>query len=339
MSRIPAENSPLVVQNTPGYNSWSFVQALGNTLVCAYSRGKEHRIEERCRGVYARTSTDGGMTWTTETLVVNTPEFGECATGTGLDADGSLLLWVRCTGEASRHDLYRSGDGIKFTRIASLHLDPVPMQIMNIFSVPGVGLMTFWFAGKYRDLAENSWGTLTSRDNGMSWQQQVVESGLPKGAWPTEQSGVYLSHGRILAIARVEKNAGTVEPCQFQLESSDYGVTWQKMQTNIGDVRESTPSLIWNAESGLLSNYYYQRNQGWLKRRVAALDTVWGKPRQWPLPEMVAAASTNDYHAGNVDAIAWDGKHFCTFYSGNETQTDVLLVAASAPTECRSAGA
>ncbi len=329
MSRIPAEKSPFVVQQAPGYNSWSFVQALGKKLVCAYSRGKEHSIEERCRGVYARASADGGMTWTPEIPVVNTPEFGESATGKGLDEDGSMLLWVRCIGEASQHDLYRSFDGVRFKRIASLRLHPMPMQITDVFSVPGVGLMSFWFAGKYRDLPENSWGTLTSQDNGISWQQNVVESGLPKGDWPTEQSGVYLGNGRIIAIARVEKVSGAMKQSQFQLESCDYGVTWQKMQTNIGDVLESTPSLIWDAESGLLSNYYYQRSKGWLKCRVAALDTVWGNPLQWPLPEIVAAGSRNDYHAGNVNATALGEKHFCTFYSGNEKQTDVLLVPAN----------
>ena len=100
------------------------------------------------------------------------------------------------------------------------------------------------------------------------------------------------------------------------------------MQTNIGDVRESTPSLVWDAESGLLSNYYYQRSKGLLKCRTVALDTVWNNPLQWPLPEIVVAGSTNDYHAGNVNATVLDGMHFCTFYSGNETQTDILLVPA-----------
>ena len=143
MSMIPAEKLPLVVQDTPGYNSWSFVQALGNTLVCAYSRGAEHRIEERCRGVYARTSTDGGMTWTPETLVVNTPEFGESATGKGLDEDGAMLLWVRCIVESNLYYLYRSADGVSFNRIASLRADNMPMQITDVLSVPGVGLMSF----------------------------------------------------------------------------------------------------------------------------------------------------------------------------------------------------
>ncbi len=333
MSSIPELAPPLVVQNAPGYNSWPFVQGLGsNKLVCAYSRGEKHSIAERCRGVYARTSLDNGQSWTAETTVVNTPEAGESAIGKGLDEDGAMLLWVRCVGDAWRHNLYRSADGVNFSKIASLQPEPMPMQITDVFSVPGVGLMCFWFAGRYREEPENSWGTLTSIDNGLTWKQKVVEAGLPKSDWPTEQAGVYLGDGRILAITRIEKTSDPAKQgCQFQLESSDGGESWKKMRTNIGDVRESTPSLLWDAESGLLSNYYYQRSAGVLKRRVAPLSAVWGNPLAWPSPEIVAVGSADDYHAGNVNAFARGGTHFCTFYSGNETQTEIVIVPVTAP--------
>ncbi len=254
LSCIPELKPPLVVQNAPGYNSWPFVEAMGLRLVCVYSRGKRHSIEERCRGVYARTSINGGLNWSPETLVVNTVEFGESVTGKGLDADGSMLLWVRCIGHACHHDLYRSVDGMSFYRITSLQPNPMPMQITDIFRVPGVGLMSFWFSGQYRDLPENSWGTFTSKDHGITWKQNIVEAGLLKRDWPTEPSGVYLGNGRIIAIARVETVANVRGLCQFQLKSSDFGVTWEKMRTNIGDVHESTPSLVRDAECGLLSN-------------------------------------------------------------------------------------
>ena len=44
------------VQDVPGYNSWPMVQAVGDRLVCAYSRGSAHTINEGKRGVFARTS-------------------------------------------------------------------------------------------------------------------------------------------------------------------------------------------------------------------------------------------------------------------------------------------
>lgn len=57
---------PHVVQDVSGYNSWPMIQAIGEKLVCVYSRGTGHTIGEDSRAVYARTSTDKGKTWTPE---------------------------------------------------------------------------------------------------------------------------------------------------------------------------------------------------------------------------------------------------------------------------------
>lgn len=48
------------VQAAPGYNSWPMIQSLDSGLVCVYSKGDAHLIDEPCRGVYARCSADGG---------------------------------------------------------------------------------------------------------------------------------------------------------------------------------------------------------------------------------------------------------------------------------------
>lgn len=316
----------LIVQDASGYNSWSFVQPIGKTLVCAYSRGDAHSISETCRGVYARRSLDGGLNWQAETTVVNTATHGESAIGKGLDLEGAMLLWVRCVGSPWRHDLYRSADGSSFERIATLQPNPMPMQITDVFHTGDGMLMSLWFAGNYRSVAEHSWGTLTSRDNGHTWSQRTVEQGLSKEEWPTEPSCVPLGDGRIIAIARMENCGVEVNSSQFQLESDDNGRTWRKSRTRIDDVCESTPSLVWDARSGLLSNYYYQRGAGVLKRRTVALSRIWNHPETWPAPEIVCHASANAHHAGNVNACAFGDCHVCTFYSGDEHQTDVLLV-------------
>ena len=103
----------VVVQSAAnGYNSWPIVQAIGTKIVCAYSRGTAHDISQGVRGVYARTSTDGGATWGDEVTVANDASCGEVAIGKGLDANGAMLLWVRCWGGANpHHDLYRTTDG------------------------------------------------------------------------------------------------------------------------------------------------------------------------------------------------------------------------------------
>ncbi len=141
---------PHVIQEASGYNSWPMIQAIGEKLVCVYSRGTSHTIGEDARAVYARTSTDNGKTWTKETVVVNTPRYGEVAVGKGLDSTGAMLLWVRRIGKDWNHDLYRTTDGVTFVLVATPKLAVAPVQITDIVSVPTVGLMALWFAGATR---------------------------------------------------------------------------------------------------------------------------------------------------------------------------------------------
>ncbi len=327
--KVPARD--VVVQAGSGYNSWPMIQAMKGKLICAYTRGTAHDIGETCRGVYARTSSDGGKTWESEVEISNDPHYGEVTIGKGLDEEGAALFWVRCVGPVWHHDLYRTADGKTFTRIATPELDPVPMQITDIFHVPGTGLTALWFAGNYHDDALNAWGTLVSADNGKTWKQTVVERGIPKAEWPTEPSAVWRGDGRIFVIARTECVEPTTRAAQFQLESSDSGKTWTRARTNIGDVSISTPSLIADPATGLVSNYYYQRGRGVLKRRVVRLDEIPGHPLDWPDPEAVALGSTDYLEAGNVNATVLNGTHYLAYYSGRSPDTVIVVSAADAP--------
>jgi hypothetical protein len=325
---------PQVVQNVNGYNSWPMIQAIGNKLVCVYSRGTGHTISEDARKVYTRTSIDNGETWTQETVVADTPGYGEVATGKGLDSNDAMLLWIRRIGKEWNHDLYRSSDGVSFTRIATPKLDPIPVQITDVFTVPTVGLMALWFAGDYNaDGKNHSWGTMTSSDNGITWKQNVIESELTKAQWPTEPSGVYLGNGRILAVARTELSDTTTARSQFQMVSSDFGKTWKRTKTNIGDVFASTPSLILDAETGLLCNYYYHRGRGVLRRRVVQPDIIFDNPLSWPDSEAVTKGSEVTFDAGNVNATAIKDTHYLAFYSGKMPDTAILVSVIPAPTE------
>lgn len=318
---LPALAQPHLVQDAAGYNSWPMLQAIGDKLVCVYGRGEGHTISSEDRAVYARTSTDGGKTWTPETVVADAPGYGEVAVGKGLDSTGAMLLWVRRIGKGEwRHDLYRSTDGVTFTPVASPDLAVRPMQITDVFAVPRVGLMALWFGGDYSDKPTQSWGTLTSRDDGKSWMQTPIETGLLKADWPTEPAAVYLGDGKILAIARTETG-----PAQFQIVSRDYGATWSRTRTNISDVTASTPTLILDTQTGLLSNYYYERGRGLLRRRVVDPNVVFDQPLNWPGSEAIAIGSQVTFDAGNANATFIGDRHFVSFYSGKAPDTSVFV--------------
>jgi hypothetical protein len=328
---LEALAKPHVVQDVSGYNSWPMMQAIGEKLVCVYSRGSGHSIGEDARAVYARTSTDNGKTWTKETVVADTPHYGEVAVGKGLDSTGAMFLWVRRIGKDWNHDLYRTTDGVTFTLVATPKLAVAPMQITDVFAVPKVGLMALWFAGNYSDDAVHSWGMMTSSDDGATWTQTTIEPELTKDDWPTEPSAVYLGDGRILVVARTEGRGVDTTRAQFQMVSTDYGATWARSKTNIGDVLCSTPSLILDKETGLLSNYYYQRGRGVLWRRVVDPDSVFDNPLSWPPSEAVAAGSRVTFDSGNVNATAIGDKHYLAFYSGKAPDTAILVSVVPAP--------
>lgn len=329
----PATANPFVVEGTKGYNSWPMMQAMGEKLVCVYSRGSGHTIHEDARVAYARTSSDRGRTWTPETVVANTPGYGEVAVGKGLDSKGAALFWIRRVGKDWQQDLYRTTDGVNFKLVVTPKLSPAPVQITDIFALPNVGLMCLWFAGGYAEGNDHSWGTLTSEDDGATWKQTTIESGLSKAEWPTEPSAVHLSDGKILAVGRYEVwGGGTTERAQHQLTSTDYGVTWRRAKTNIGEVMGSTPTLLFDAKTGLVSNYYYQRGKGGvLRRRVADAHSIFDHPLAWPVSEAIAVGSEDPTEAGNINATFIGDTHYLALYSGHSPDTSVLVTESAAP--------
>ncbi len=326
-----------VISAVPGYNSWPMIQAMGSRLVCSYSRDNArprdgHTINPGSRDSYMRLSVDGGCTWSDEITVANDPKIGEVNEGIGLDETGAAILWVRCWGKDRRHELYRTVDGKAIEKIATIRPDPFPMQIMDPVRVEGLGLVSPWFAGSYRKDGSNSWGLLASADNGRTWSQRVIEKDLSVKEWVTEPSLVDLGGGRLLIVGRCEKSLGS----QFQVTSTDGGKTWKKARTNIGDVRESTPSLVHDAKSGLVANYYYHRGARKLKRRVAQADFIFDHPDCWPEPEVLDVGFEQRPHdAGNVKATRLGDMDCCAWYTGTSSNATVVVTVVPKPANVR----
>lgn len=319
-----------VVQTARKYNSWPMIQAVGGRLVCAYSRGSAHSTGEPARGVFVRVSDDVGASWGEERRVCDSPEWGEVTVGKGLDSSGAMLLWIRRQdargwGAGTFHDLWRSSDGLAWEKVSSPKLDPHPIQITDVFAIPGKGLMCLWFAGSYdRNAKDKSWGVLESGDGGCTWLQRTVECGLSIDEWPTEPCGIHLGGGRILAVARSEGRR-----CQFQITSTDSGESWKRFKTNISDVNASTPSLIFDTATGRIFNYYYERGARVLKRRVAKAEAIFDAPMSWPEPESLARGhETRPHDAGNVNATILGNRHFAATYTGTAADSMVVVVSA-----------
>lgn len=311
---------PIEIQSPLKYTAWPFVENVGDKLVCVYSRGLGHE-DGTSPDIYRKTSSDGGLNWSIEKMIINTPNVRDTVTGKGKDLDGNMLMWVRKGSPGSQstvHHVYMTKDGDNFKEISTPTFQVVPSHIGDIFCVPTVGLMAF-----YNTVGTYSWGLVISTDNGVTWSQREIEGGLEASECPMEISAVYLDSGKILAIGRKEARSTDGTLAQFQLQSSDYGKTWSKTDTNITDIALSTPSIIYNTETDEISNYYFQRGVGVLKLRKSKAVDVWDNPLNWSKPKEIAYGTTNFQDTGNVNAVAYEDKHIAVYYSGDAINTGI----------------
>ena len=97
-------------------------------IVCFYSRWRGH-WHDGLRGACVRISADRCVSWTPEICIANNPEVCECAEGTGLDNDKSILMWMICNKwRRNWHRLYRTVDGVHFTLVCQPSLSPEGVQ-------------------------------------------------------------------------------------------------------------------------------------------------------------------------------------------------------------------
>ena len=325
---IAGAETTYVVEDREGYNAWPMISSLGDRLVISYSRGKAHDVSEACRQAIVRTSSDGARSWTGERLLADGATGCNVAEGSGHDSRGNILFWLRCRNKSRiTHELYRSSDAVRFERIAVPKLDPVPIQMMDIVPVPGLGLISLWFAGSYRADGGHFWGYLLSVDDGSTWRQVTVGRDLSTADWPTEPSLVWLGGNRLLALARMEPLSDKSRASLLQLQSDDLGKTWRTSRTAMTDVRQSTPALLYDAETRVLTLYYFQRGAALMKRRTATAADAWNSPlTAWSAPKIVAhGRKMRSYDSGNVKAVRFRGSDYLAYYAGDERNASVLV--------------
>ena len=311
------KNKGFHVTTDDGYNAFPFIGTVNNKLVCVYSIGKSHTDNTNV-DIFAKTSPNG-VIWSKAKKIISTENVRDTITGLGHDSFGVIYFWNRKGTPVNADcsfDLYKTSDGINFTKKSSPVFDIKPSHIGDALHIPTVGVISFY--NTYR-ANRNSYGYVLTKDGGETWSQIEIASPTTQSDTPTEISGTYIGDGKILALGRSEDSAA-----MFQIQSSDFGKTWETKITNITDVYLSTPILIYN-DDGYITVYYYNRADGKLKKRKAIASTVFESATSWGEPSNIASGSVGQ-DAGNANSVKFNNNIIVVYYSGTDTETSVIDV-------------
>lgn len=311
------KNKEFHVTTDDGYNAFPFIGTVNNKLVCVYSIGKSH-MDNTNADIFVKTSQNG-VIWSKAKKIISTENVIDTITGLGHDSLGIIYFWNRKGTPVNADcsfDLYKTSDGIKFTKKSSPAFDIKPSHIGDALHIPTVGVISFY--NTYR-ANRNSYGYVLTKDGGETWSQVEIANPSTQSDTPTEISGTYIGDGKILALGRSEDSAA-----MFQIQSSDFGKTWETKITNITDVYLSTPTLIYD-DDGYITVYYYNRADGKLKKRKAIASTVFESATSWGEPSNIASGSVGQ-DAGNANSVKFNNNIIVVYYSGTDTETSVIDV-------------
>lgn len=311
------KNKGFYVSTDDGYNAFPFIGVVKDKLVCVYSVGKNH-TDNTSVDIFAKTSQNG-VIWSKAKKIISTENVRDTITGLGHDSLGIIYFWNRKGTPVNADcsfDLYKTSDGIVFTKKSSPVFDIKPSHIGDALHIPTLGVISFY--NTYR-ATRNSYGYVLTKDGGETWSQIEIASPTTQSDTPTEIYGVYIGDGKIIALGRSEDSAA-----MFQIQSNDYGKTWENKKTNITDVYLSTPTLIYG-DDGYITVYYYNRADGKLKKRRAIASTVFENPSSWGEPSNIASGAVGQ-DAGNANSVKFNGNNIIAYYSGTDTETSVIDV-------------
>lgn len=311
------KNKGFHVTTDDGYNAFPFIGTVNNKLVCVYSIGESHTDNTNV-DIFTKTSTNG-VVWSNPKKIISTENVRDTITGLGHDSLGVIYFWDRKGTPVNADcsfDLYKTSNGINFMKKSSPVFDIKPSHIGDAFHIPTVGVISFY--NTYR-AKRNSYGYVLTKDGGETWSQVEIANPSTQSDTPTEISGTYIGDGKILALGRSEDSAA-----MFQIQSSDFGKTWETKITNITDVYLSTPTLIYD-DDGYITVYYYNRADGKLKKRKAIASTVFESATSWGEPSNIASGSVGQA-AGNANSVKFNNNIIVVYYSGTDTETSVIDV-------------
>lgn len=312
------------------YEAWpQILQADNGDLLCIYNDGTQHQYSGN-RVVRQQRSTDAGRTWAAATTIINTAE-DDATFGIGKTPGGDLLAWVRHedSGGTYTHTCYAStDDGATWSSRCSMSFSPNPVLMSLIEYIPTVGLMCWWHAEVESGESENSYGYLISDDDGVTWTQTTLATGVGTNAWPSEVILQYLGDGNIFGMGRSEAAAASTK--LFQITSEDYGTSWSVVETNITDQFRTRAAV--EVRDDEVRIYYWHRNYGILRRRTASLASIWSSPTSWPASEVVGASGyLTDADTGYPDTVQLGDEELVVYYAGDAANCKIYTTQPAAP--------
>ncbi|UKS27902.1 glycoside hydrolase [Paenibacillus sp. HWE-109] len=223
--------------NNPRNDTASIAELEDGTLLAVWHKydGSFGSDFDLCR-IYAKTSTDGGMTWERERMLidVNPEDHNVQAPGLCLLPNGTLIL--HCLrghqgGSSSTMEAYVSKDGGETWEFLAHIWERTKGQWLqgganhiNLLS-SGRLLLPFHFGTGHQGGQHNEIGCYFSDDDGFTWTRAAGTVDLPmRGAM--ESSVAEMSGGRLLMSIRSQLGA------VFMCASMDGGNTWSLPQTS-----------------------------------------------------------------------------------------------------------
>lgn len=313
---------------SPGdsYEAWPLVIVDGDELLAVYSDGSQH-LYTSGRTVKARRRALAGGTWSAEETVYNSAN-DDAAFSIGLDSTGRPLVWVlERTGAdfdtGTGNQVLRRCDSGTWSTVTTITPGTPKIRLINpIVELANGDLMAHW-----QGVSDGSseWGVLISGDDGVTWTQTTIASGLADAARPIEVRFVVLSDGSVLGIGRTEEDGGEL----FQLTLGASGdptdpSDWTVASTNIAD-QDRTPSALIVEDDDTLHLYYYDRDNGVLRYRTVAAGTVFSSPTSWPSSSARVSYGGVDADGGYPHGLRIDGSNVVAYYSGTSALCQVFL--------------
>lgn len=216
----------IIVSNDANkYEAWpGIVQLNDATLIVSYRTCDTNTHTYDATGhIVMRTSTDNGLNWSNESVVMDVSDILDTRTGNLMvfDNEGveTLLQTAQVTNSSNHHDLYISysvDKGQTWTTPERISTERVssgkPIQLSDDSLIIPV----------YKVLSNDyTISIFKSTDYGASWDEIIVNHSAPE--YYNESAIIETSPGNILMVTRWESGTNFIK-----LTSNDYGLTWSQ---------------------------------------------------------------------------------------------------------------